>query len=90
MVSALKKLEAGGKAAECVKEHRVKEDLTEERSCSEEATKENDWVDSSCFCIHCSENSCFVDMMFDAAKSYCDHLGEGHDHPLSTTRLETN
>jgi hypothetical protein len=82
MASAAKKLEAADEAAERVEEPRSVDERTEERNCTEEATKEDDSVDSSRFCIHCSENPCLVDTMFDAAESYCDRLGEERDRPL--------
>jgi hypothetical protein len=88
MASAAKKLEAADEAAERVEEPRT-EPRTEERTHHSEteeeakATKEDDSVDSSRFCIHCGENPCFVDTLFDAAESYCDRLGEERDRPLS-------
>jgi hypothetical protein len=87
MASAAKKLVVGGEAAERVEEPRT-EPRTEERTHHSEteeeakATKEDDSVDSSRFCIHCGENPCFVDTLFDAAESYCDRLGEERDRPL--------
>jgi hypothetical protein len=66
MASAAKKLVVGGEAAERVEEPRSVDERTEERTHhseteEEEATKEDDSVDSSRFCIHCGENPCFVD-----------------------------
>jgi hypothetical protein len=83
MASAAKKLVVGSEAAERVEEPLSVDEHTEERICTtEKATKEDDSVDSSRFCIHCGENPCFVDTMFDAAESYCDCLGEECDRPL--------
>ena len=56
MLSALKKLEAGGEAAESVeKPHSLDECIEELTHTKEEARKEDNSVDSSCFCIHCGE-----------------------------------
>jgi hypothetical protein len=67
MASAAKKLVVGGEAAERIEEPRSMNERTEERThfeTKEEATKKDDSVDSSRFCFHCGENSCFVDTMF--------------------------
>ena len=83
MVSTGEKLEAADKAIEHVNQPHSEEEHSKEHTCSEEATEEDGLVNSSCFCIHCSENPCFVDLMFDDAKAHCDCLGEEWDHPLS-------